>query len=145
MFFFVGFAVIFGAVFGGYIAAGGKMAPIIKAAPFEIIIIGGAAIFEAGLDVATHVTLTEVDAERDAEVFFPAFDRTLWRETSATRIEADLRPRVTAGEKFRPHSRAATTIPDRSLLSEASLLGSVRTCRHGRAKHGVDSPTRITL
>jgi len=36
------------------------------------------------------------------------------------------RPRVTAGEKFRPHSRAATTIPDRSLLSEASLLGSVR-------------------
>jgi hypothetical protein len=55
------------------------------------------------------------------------------------------RPRVTAGEKFRPHSRAATTIPDRSLLSEASLLGSVRTCRHGRAKHGVDSPTRITL
>ncbi len=55
------------------------------------------------------------------------------------------RPRVTAGETFRPHSRAATTIPDRSLLSEASLLGSVRTCRHGRAKHGVDSPTRITL
>jgi len=55
------------------------------------------------------------------------------------------RPRVTAGEKFRPHSRAAATIPDRSLLSEASLLGSVRTCRHGRAKHGVDSPTRITL
>ena len=44
MFFFVGFVVIFGAVFGGYIAAGGKMAPIIKAAPFEIVIIGGAAI-----------------------------------------------------------------------------------------------------
>ena len=44
MFFFVGFIVIFGAVFGGYIAAGGKMAPIIKAAPFEFIIIAGAAI-----------------------------------------------------------------------------------------------------
>jgi hypothetical protein len=38
-------------------------------------------------------------------------------------------PRFTAGEKFRPHSRAATTIPDRSLLSEASLPGSVLTCR----------------
>jgi len=44
MFFFVGLAVVFGAVFGGYIIAGGKMAPIIKAAPFEFIIIGGAAI-----------------------------------------------------------------------------------------------------
>ena len=38
-------------------------------------------------------------------------------------------PRFTAGEKFRPHSRAAATIPDRSLLSEASLPGSVLTCR----------------
>ncbi|MFM8756935.1 flagellar motor stator protein MotA [Limnohabitans sp.] len=44
MFFFVGLAVVFGAVFGGYILAGGKMAPIIKAAPFELIIIGGSAI-----------------------------------------------------------------------------------------------------
>ena len=44
MFFFIGMAVIFGAVFGGYIIAGGKMAPIIKAAPFEFIIIGGAAV-----------------------------------------------------------------------------------------------------
>jgi len=44
MFFFVGLAVVFGAVFGGYIIAGGKMAPIIKAAPFEFIIIAGSAI-----------------------------------------------------------------------------------------------------
>ena len=44
MFFFIGLAVVFGAVFGGYILAGGKMAPIIKAAPFEFIIIGGSAI-----------------------------------------------------------------------------------------------------
>ena len=55
------------------------------------------------------------------------------------------RPRFTARAKFRPHSRAATTIPDRDLLSEASLPGSVRTCRYGRATHGVDPPTRITL
>lgn len=44
MFFFVGLVVVFGAVFGGYILAGGKMAPIIKAAPFEFIIIAGAAV-----------------------------------------------------------------------------------------------------
>ena len=44
MFFFVGLAVVFGAVLGGYVLAGGKMAPIIKAAPFEFIIIAGAAV-----------------------------------------------------------------------------------------------------
>lgn len=44
MFFFVGLAVVFGCVFGGYIMAGGKMAPIIKAAPIEGFIIVGSAI-----------------------------------------------------------------------------------------------------
>jgi dihydrofolate reductase len=55
----------------------------------EVAIIGGAAIYEEGLAVATHITLTDVDATREAEVFFPAFDRSLWRETSATSFEAD--------------------------------------------------------
>lgn len=55
----------------------------------EVAIIGGAAIFEEGLEVATHITLTDVDAEAEAEVFFPAFDRSLWRETSVARFEAD--------------------------------------------------------
>ena len=40
----VGIAVIFIMVFGGYIAAGGKMGIIMKALPFEMIIIGGAAV-----------------------------------------------------------------------------------------------------
>jgi chemotaxis protein MotA len=44
MFFFVGLAVVFGCVFGGFIMAGGKMAPIIKAAPIEGFIIVGSAI-----------------------------------------------------------------------------------------------------
>ena len=44
MFFFVGLAVVFGCVFGGFIMAGGKMAPIIKAAPVEGFIIVGSAI-----------------------------------------------------------------------------------------------------
>ena len=55
----------------------------------EVSIIGGTAIFAEGLDVATHMTLTEVDAEVDADVFFPAFDRSLWRETSAVHVAAD--------------------------------------------------------
>lgn len=44
MFFFVGLVVVFGCVFGGFIMAGGKMAPIIKAAPIEGFIIVGSAI-----------------------------------------------------------------------------------------------------
>ena len=39
----IGIAVIFIMVFGGYLAAGGKMGIIMKALPFELMMIGGAA------------------------------------------------------------------------------------------------------
>ncbi len=39
-----GLVLLFGCVFGGFIMAGGHMAPIIKAAPVETFIIGGAAL-----------------------------------------------------------------------------------------------------
>lgn len=55
----------------------------------EVSIIGGAAIFAAGLKVATHMTLTEVDAEREASVFFPQWNPDEWREMSARRVEKD--------------------------------------------------------
>jgi dihydrofolate reductase len=60
-----------------------------KAGVGEVSIIGGAAIYAAGLAVATHMTLTEVDAEREADVFFPEWDPGAWREVSAHRIEKD--------------------------------------------------------
>jgi chemotaxis protein MotA len=44
MFGFIGIGVIFVMVFGGYVAAGGKMGIIIKALPFELAMIGGAAV-----------------------------------------------------------------------------------------------------
>lgn len=40
----IGIAMIFIMVFGGYLAAGGKMAIILKSLPFELTMIGGAAI-----------------------------------------------------------------------------------------------------
>ena len=40
----IGLVVLFVCVFGGYIMAGGSMAPIMKAAPIETFIIAGAAI-----------------------------------------------------------------------------------------------------
>lgn len=44
MFAIIGLVVLFGCVFGGYIIAGGSMAPIIKAAPIEMVIIAGAGV-----------------------------------------------------------------------------------------------------
>ena len=60
-----------------------------KAGVSEVSIIGGAAIFAAGLEIATQMTLTEVDAEREAEVFFPEWDPKAWREVSAVRVGKD--------------------------------------------------------
>lgn len=40
----IGIVTIFAMVFGGYLAAGGKMGIIIKALPFEMMMIGGAAV-----------------------------------------------------------------------------------------------------
>jgi chemotaxis protein MotA len=55
MFAMVGIAVIFIMVFGGYVLAGGKMGIILKALPFEMIMIGGAAVgaFLLSNDLAT--------------------------------------------------------------------------------------------
>lgn len=40
---FLGIAIVFGMVFGGYILAGGKLGIILKSLPFEMMMIGGAA------------------------------------------------------------------------------------------------------
>jgi chemotaxis protein MotA len=55
MFALIGIAVIFVMVFGGYVLAGGKMGIILKALPFEMIMIGGAAAgaFLLSNDLAT--------------------------------------------------------------------------------------------
>lgn len=52
---FVGIGVIFVMVFGGYILAGGKLGIILKSLPFEMMMIGGAAIgsFLVGNDMAS--------------------------------------------------------------------------------------------
>jgi len=52
---FVGIAIVFVMVFGGYMAAGGKLGIILKSLPFELVMIGGAAVgaFVVGNDMAT--------------------------------------------------------------------------------------------
>ncbi|KEO54556.1 flagellar motor stator protein MotA [Thioclava pacifica] len=50
----IGIVIIFAMVFGGYVAAGGKLGIILKSLPFEMIMIGGAAVgaFVLSNDVA---------------------------------------------------------------------------------------------
>ena len=48
MFGIIGIVLIFGMVFGGYLLAGGKMGIILKALPFEFMMIGGAAVGVSG-------------------------------------------------------------------------------------------------
>ncbi|MEZ5938921.1 MAG: dihydrofolate reductase [Hyphomonadaceae bacterium] len=55
----------------------------------EVCVIGGAEIYAAALPFADRILLTEVDAEAEADVFFPALDAAMWREASAVRTEAD--------------------------------------------------------
>ncbi len=55
----------------------------------EVCVIGGGQIYAAALPMVKRMWLTEVDAETDADVFFPVFDESEWREVSAVRHEAD--------------------------------------------------------
>ena len=56
----------------------------------EVMIIGGAGIFEEGLSIADRIYLTQVHADVPGDVTFPPFNPTEWREMS--------RERKTAGE-----------------------------------------------
>ncbi len=63
MFGLIGIAVVFIAIFGGYLLAGGKMTIILKALPFEMIIIGGSAagaFFIANSGSAVKHTLMDI-------------------------------------------------------------------------------------
>jgi dihydrofolate reductase len=60
-----------------------------KAGVNEVAVIGGTEIWAGVLDVATDMTLTEVDVEREADAFFPEFDRSEWTEISSRRVERD--------------------------------------------------------
>ena len=60
------------------------------AAP-EIIVFGGARVFEEFLPRADRIYLTEVETEADADTYFPVLDATEWREVERTRHPADER------------------------------------------------------
>ena len=55
----------------------------------EVMVIGGSAVYEEFLGRADRIYLTEVDAEVDGDVCFPALDKTAWTEVSSEYHDAD--------------------------------------------------------
>ncbi len=55
----------------------------------ELMVLGGATLYEQVLPIVDRLYLTEIDAEFDGDTFFPAFDRTLFREASRRSHEID--------------------------------------------------------
>lgn len=64
-------------------------AALAVAASPEIMIIGGADIFEATLPHSEKIYLTEIHAEVEADTFFPAYDPGNWEEVSRETFPAD--------------------------------------------------------
>ena len=46
----------------------------------EVMLIGGAQLYRAALPQADRIYLTRVDADFEADAFFPVIDETAWRE-----------------------------------------------------------------
>lgn len=59
------------------------------AAGGEVMIIGGAELFNAALDRADRLYLTEVHREYEGDVFFPMPDPAVWREIAREDHEGD--------------------------------------------------------
>ncbi|HEY8510707.1 MAG TPA: dihydrofolate reductase [Cyclobacteriaceae bacterium] len=57
----------------------------------EVFVIGGADIFRQSLPFADRLYLTEVHADVEGDVFFPAFDHSEWKELSRVPHPADER------------------------------------------------------
>ena len=55
----------------------------------EVMIVGGAAVYAEALPLCTRLYLTEVDAELDGDVHFPAFVGADWCEVSVEHHQMD--------------------------------------------------------
>ncbi|MBI1340283.1 dihydrofolate reductase [bacterium] len=69
------------------VAIGAARAMAARSGAGEVAVLGGGEIYAAALPAADAMWLTEVDAEAEADAFFPDFDRSAWVET-ATRTHA---------------------------------------------------------
>lgn len=57
----------------------------------EIMVIGGAALYQAMLPLAQRIHLTEIDAAIDGDTFFPEIQTDCWREVARRKRPRDAR------------------------------------------------------
>jgi dihydrofolate reductase len=62
-----------------------------KAGEQQLFIIGGAAIYELGMPLASRLYLTEIEATINGDTYFPDFQKGLWKEVSRQHHSADER------------------------------------------------------
>ena len=55
----------------------------------EVMVIGGGEIYRSVFDKANRIHMTRVDAEFEADTFFPVIDPKVWRLVSQKNYEAD--------------------------------------------------------
>jgi len=55
----------------------------------EVMIVGGATLYELALPVADHLYMTLVDADIEGDASFPEFDLSLWQEISRDHLPPD--------------------------------------------------------
>lgn len=53
----------------------------------EIMVIGGAQIYELSLQLAQRLYLTRIHASVEGDTYFPVLDEAAWRETETTKYE----------------------------------------------------------
>ena len=69
----------------------------------EIMVIGGTEVFEQTMALADRLEITHVHAQPEGDVYFPAIDPKLWRETA--RSEQPAGPRDDASVSFVTYER----------------------------------------
>ena len=57
----------------------------------KVYIIGGGEIYRMGLDIATSLEITEVNADYEGDTTFPTIDTTIWKETERREQQTDER------------------------------------------------------
>lgn len=55
----------------------------------EIMVIGGASLYAEALPLAKRLYITEVHADPEGDVYFPAFDPDQWQQVDCQRFRAD--------------------------------------------------------
>lgn len=76
----------------------------IEMAGGEVMVIGGGEIYRQAMPLATHLYITEVDADvPDADTHFPAIDSEIWQTTDISDYATD--PRSGARYRFVDYSR----------------------------------------